>query len=130
MLRDVDIYRRNKKSFTELKKRAVPTELHPIDAISVTSSFFHEHDERLSIELSTKLFQILVTAGLIDRGTGEVVVDPRGEEWAKAVSFSFPGIPVTREASPVYELLNMAYGMHGISDQHVDRVLDFFDKQG
>lgn len=129
MVRDAGLYRRNKKSVTELTKRSVHSDILPVDAVEVTASFFHDHDERISSEMSTKLYNVLCEAGLVDKRSGEVVVDPRMEDWISAVTSAFPGVDLTRDKSPVYELLNMAYGLHEISDQHVDKILDFFAEQ-
>jgi hypothetical protein len=79
-----------------------------------------------SREMAEKAFRALRAGGFVDAG-GMLVDDPRRTNWRDAVR---PVVPeavdsLVADASPVSEILNVAWARHEFTDAHLDASLDW-----
>ena len=79
-----------------------------------------------SREMAERAFQALRAGGFVDAG-GMLVDDPRRTNWRDAVR---PVVPeavdsLVADASPVSEILNVAWARHEFTDAHLDASLDW-----
>ena len=79
-----------------------------------------------SREMAEKAFQALRAGGFVDAG-GMLVDDPRRTNWRDAVR---PVVPeavdsLVADASPVSEILNVAWARHEFTDAHLEESLDW-----
>ena len=79
-----------------------------------------------SREMAEKAFQALRAGGFVD-ASGFLVDDPRRTNWRDAVR---PVVPeavdsLVADASPVSEILNVAWARHEFTDAHLEESLDW-----
>ena len=77
-------------------------------------------------EVAEKAFQALRDGGFVD-ASGFLVDDPRRTNWRDAVR---PVVPeavdsLVADASPVSEILNVAWARHEFTDAHLEESLDW-----
>lgn len=103
--------------------------LHPLQ---VTTSFFHDHANHLTLKDSEVVVAALSKAGYLN-SESYIIEDPRQSDWRDVVRLAIPHIvpsydSLVADSSGISELLNLAYSIHEISDFSLDRVLDFMKK--
>jgi hypothetical protein len=89
-------------------------------------SFFNDHGSALSQDDSVKAVQALKDAGYLDE-KGMLKDDPRMSDWRTVLAKALPHIvpakdTLVADASPVSELLNLAWALHEITDEYIDEV--------
>ena len=100
-----------------------------INPLKIEANFFNRHAGHLSLEDSTVLYNALKSAGFID-AAGLLVEDPRVSQWRAVASKALPHIVPAQDnlisdQSGISELLNLAYAMHEITDENLDKVFEF-----
>lgn len=121
MTRDSSTYSKNKRNVAELRLRKVATDILPCESMLIKPSYFNEHDERISLKDSELIVSTLLKHNFITE-SGVLLKDPRVTDWRTKLQEVLPNMNYMPDESPISELLNMAYGMHEISDQHIDGV--------
>jgi hypothetical protein len=127
--------------------RLPKAEVQVLAPLPVTHSFFSDRIAGVSSETSAAIVDALIRASMLD-SSGYLTDNPRGEgflakSWRSAVGTLAEGVPggsctydslgsahctfdsLVEDQSPVAQLLNVAYGMHEISAEHVDEMMTF-----
>jgi len=99
--------------------------------IPLTASFFSSRITGITPDVSSEIFQALRTNGFLD-DKGYLVGDPRVTSWRNAlaplIQQKLNGDNLVADASPISEVLNVAYSQHEIMSDYMPQILSFFNK--
>ena len=104
--------------------------------LPVQPYFFASRIPEVPRALSERAVGLLRGAGLLDNSTGMLLKDPRGGEWRAVLAplgGDFERLGLERrgfpaDASPVAEVLNVAWAQHELTADVVPDVVRFFDE--
>jgi hypothetical protein len=130
-----------------LRSKARPATLLELSPHRITNDWFSSRIETMPKELATALVRILIDAKLVDAETRILADDPRRPQpsrrggatttWRRAIAdansvvatrIERSGDTLVADASPIAEVLNVAYGMHELSSSRFDEALTWMTK--
>ncbi|MGK3735869.1 MAG: hypothetical protein ACI8RD_006146 [Bacillariaceae sp.] len=97
----------------------------PLRPLSVTPSYFANRIPEISVVESEQLVRALQDAGFIDKGSDELIEDPRHSNWRAIISQYSQRYSLIADESPISEIMNVAWGKHELTRDGVEEALKF-----
>merc|ERR1719232_1654288 len=99
-----------------------------LPSLPIHNSYFSNRIPEISLENSNAMFESLLEEGYIDDETHELKDDPRKSKW-RDVIFSKLSSPhndsLVADASPISEVMNVAYARHEMTNDGAREALEF-----
>jgi len=129
-----------------------PYSVYRTSSIPISPGYFHEHtrsayhyeaskNKQISLSDSQTIHEALLNANFIASDTFLLIEDPRESDWRSIVTKAVPHLiaeanaPVkitgglydtlVADASPISELMNLAWNMHEITDQYLPETFEW-----
>ncbi len=106
--------------------------------LPIHPSYFADRISGISTAESFEMVKVLTKGGFLNPETGELIVDPRKnhEDWSRTLhQASSPALTFTKgdslvaDQSPIFEVLNVAWGYHEMAREGVQEALEFCMQQ-